>query len=1075
MKLLILLTLVSLQLSATGFSQEVTLSVKNAPLEKVFSRITEQTGFSFIYTRQQLKNSKPVNCDVKKTPLAEALAICFSNQPLSFLIEDRYIVIITKPIENVLPPLVVSEISIHGTVVNEKGEPLPGVSILAKISGKGTVSNDKGRFALTGIDEEEVLIITSVGYEKQEVQVKGRTELLVTLSISINSLDETIIRGYYNTTRRLNTGSVGKVSSKEIEIQPVSNPLATLQGRVTGLFITQANGLPGSNFSVRIRGQNSIQNGNSPLYIIDGVPFLNDADRLTQRSGINANSPFNNINPGDIESIEILKDADATAIYGSRGANGVILITTKKGIAGQTSVELTAATGWGRVTRTMDYLNTRQYLQMRREAFANDGVTPSVSDAPDLLLWDTTRYINWKKLLIGNTSASKNIQLRLSGGTSLVSYSVSANYYRESTVFPGDFFDERSSVNFNTRHSSANKRFTALFTTSLARNISNLPSQDLSQFINLPPNMYYPYDDNGKLRWSEAGYSYGNPFNILVQKNKGTTNRLTTSGLLTYQLLPAVKFKLSLGYNDIRFDEAIRFPIAAQDPSLNPKGSATFGNNQVRSWIFEPQAEFTRNLLEKGKLTVLVGTTFNENENNSTLIRGSGYTNDDLINSISGAASVLTSNAFNQYRYQAVFTRLNFMWDKSYLVNLTGRRDGSSRFGPEKRFANFGAIGLGWIFSENNAIQKLLPVLTYGKIRTSYGIAGNDQIGNYQYLDTWTATQYPYQSVPSLRPTRLFNPDYSWEQNKKVELGLELGFNNDKILLVINRYSNLSQNQIIKYNLPAQTGYNDVLRNFPGRVQNKGWEIEIKTTNFNNPVFQWNTAFNFSASRNKLLQFPGLENSTYADTYVIGKSLNVIRGYRYTGLNKDNGVYTFQDVNADGVINFLDYSLLGDTDPRYYGGFQNGIRYKTWELDFLVQFISQKGYDAIYKLQNAIGSFVNQPEIVLTRWLKPGDDTPFERYTQDFNNPAYYPATYQISQSDAALTDASFLRMKNISLAYRFNNDLLRKLRLESCRFYIEGQNLFTYTGYRGFDPEAQNITSLSPLKMFVTGFQIKF
>ena len=1081
MKTIILLTIFVCFLSATQcYSQTVTLSLKQASLEKTFKEIRKQTGYTFVYTREQINKSNPVSINIKNTSINDALDVCFANQPLTFIIEDKHIIVKDKPNKTNLPAADVG-LDVKGKVVNEQNEPVVGATVAIESTEMAMATDSKGEFGFTNLKPLSILVVTSIGYQTVKIPIDGRTFVAIRLHASIAILDETIIKGYYTTSKRLNTGSVSKVTSEEISNQPVSNLLATLEGRGPGLLVTQANGLPGSNFTLRIRGQNSIQNGNSPLYIIDGVPFLNDAERLTQRDGINANSPFNSINPNDIESIEILKDADATAIYGSRGANGVILITTKKGKAGKTSVDVNYYSGWGKVTRTMSYMNTQQYLQMRHEAFSNDAVIPDASNAPDLLLWDTTRYTDWKKLLIGGTANSTNLNVRLSGGNTFTKFSLGANYYKETTVFPGDFADNRSDVNLILSHSSEDNKFNTTISTSYSYDQSNLTRQDFTTFINNPPNMYSPYNSSGKLVWSEGGYAAGNPLSILLQKYSGITDRLTASAVLSYNLFPFVTIKTNVGYNYIDFDETSIFPIKAQDPQYNPHGSASFGNNFSRTWIIEPQLEFNHKIGKKGNFSFLLGTTWQENQGKSNIVDATGYTNDDLLYSISGAANKTSSNSYNQYNYEALFGRINYDWDHKYLVNLTGRRDGSSRFGPDKQFANFGAMGLGWIFSDEKTIQKALPFLSFGKLRGSYGITGNDQIGNYQYLDTWSNTQYPYQGQPGLLPSRLFNPDYSWEENRKLEVATELGFINNRILLTANWFLNKSANQIIRYSLPSQVGGNPainstfILRNFPGVVENTGWEMELNTTNIKGKNFSWNTSFNLTIPRNKLLKFPGLSSSSYAYNYIIGKSLNIIYQYHYLGVDPKTGIYKLEDVNHDNQFDENDYVYGGTTDPKFYGGFENSFQYKGWQLDFLFSFIKQKGIDPIFSSYSANGSLINAPTEVLNHWVKPGDVKPYEQYTEDFNNPAYYPATFDVATSDAVLTDASFIRLKNISLSYSLPQATLKKLKIEKCRLYFLGQNLLTFTKYKGGDPESQTPTSLPPLKMLTAGIQITF
>lgn len=1071
-----------LQVSAKS-SAQITLSERNAPLEKVLKEIKQQSGYSIFYDRMLLQKAQRVDINVKNIPLKEALTLVFKGQPLTFeIINNKIITVKEKAPEKMdTGEDQILLIDVHGKVVNDKGEPVAGATVTVKGTRNATATDANGEFVLKGVDEKGTLVVSGVNIESFEIKINAREDLPTAIVKElIKPLDEIVTKGYYNTSKRLNTGTVGKITKDQIEEQPVSNPLAALEGRVPGLFITQGTGVPGSNFTVRIRGQNSIQNGNNPLYIIDGVPFLDGIERLTQRDGINSNSPFNSLNPNDIESIEILKDADATSIYGSRGSNGVILITTKKGKIGKTSLDVNLYSGWGKVTRTMKYLNTPQYLQMRNEAFVNDGIIPDASNAPDLLLWDTTRYTDWKKLLIGGTARTTNYEIRFSGGSTNTQFSLGANYHNETTVFPGDFADTRNTVNFGLVHNSTDKKLSISINSSYAYEKSNLLQEDLTLYINTPPNMYKPYDSLGNLVWSENGYSGGNPLKNLLQKYSGVTDRLTANGNLSYKISPALIVKANFGYNYIAFDETSIYPIKSQNPAYNPHGSASFGNNNIRTWIAEPQMEFSHKLGSKGNFILLFGSTWQESQNKSSITDAYGYTSDNLLYSINGSSSISASNSYNQYRYQSFFGRINYNWDNKYLINLTGRRDGSSRFGPDKRFSNFGAIGAAWIISQEKFMQNL-NFLSYAKLRGSYGITGNDQIGNYQYLDTWSNTQYPYQGQSGLLPSRLFNPDYSWEKNKKFETALELGFIRNRILLTVDHFSNKSSNQIIRYSLPAQVGGNPaingtfILKNFPGVVQNEGWEFELNTTNIKRNAFQWNSFFNLTIPRNRLLSFPNLSSSSYAYDYIIGKPLNIIYQYHYLGVDPSSGIYKFQDVNNDGQLDQNDYVYGGTTDPVFYGGFGNSIQYKGFQFDFLFSFTKQKGIDPIFSSYSANGSFVNQPIGILNHWTKPGDNSLYEKYTQDFNNPAFYPATFNIGTSDAVLTDASFIRLKNISISYTLPAVWINKAKMEKCKIYIEAQNLITITNFKGADPESQNPTSLPPLKVIAAGIQIIF
>lgn len=1060
---------------ANGFAQNISISLKNAPLEKVFKEIERQSHYRFVYTKEQLANALPVTVQFNAVSLSKVLDWCFREQPISYTIENKYVLVANRIQPKAIVSIEIDLIDVTGKVINDKNEPVVGITVSIKGSRKITFTNGEGEFSLKNVNPNDVLILTGAEMDNLEVKIAGQIRLTIFIKEKMGSLDETIVKGYYRTSKRLNTGSVSKVTSKEISNQPVSNPLATLQGRVPGLEVTQQNGLPGTGFNVLIRGQNSIQNGVSPLYVIDGMPFLNNAEVVTQRgSGVQANSPFNTLNPADIESIEVLKDADATAIYGSRGANGVILITTKSNKSGKTSLDINVYSGWGRVTRTIDYMATPQYLQMRREAYANDGITPSLPGAKELLVYDTSKYTNLKKEFIGGTANSINANIRLSGGNSFTRFTLGGNYYRETTVFPDDHQFERISANFNVVHRSENNKFDINFTASFGSGKNALQPDDLTQYINSPPNIPDLYDSLGKLTWNKAGVSFINPLAGTLRTYTVVTDRLTSNILAGYKILPSLKLKLSLGSNLVKTDEKLLTPIASLDPANLPKGSAFLGTNQSKGWIIEPQLEYMWQKNSVHKIQLMVGTTWQETVTTKTGIIADGYTNDNLINSLSAAQTTVSSNQYTLYHYASLYGRAEYNFKSMYLINLTGRRDISSRFGPGKRTALFGAVGSGWIFSEENFSKKYLPFLSYGKLRASYGITGNDLIQDYQYLDTYTATQYPYQGQTALFPSRLFNPSYSWEQIRKVELALELGFIQDRILFIGNWYRNRSDNQIIYYSLPGQTGFTNVLTNFPGVVQNKGLEFSLNTVNIKKQKISWSSAFNITIPKNKLVAFPGLATSTYSTQYEIGRPLSLNKGYRYDGVDPLTGIYRFVDFNGDNLINDKDIVYNGTNQAEFYGGFGNTIQYKNWELEIFTEFKKQNGNHPFFTGSGLPGSASNQAIALLDRWQKPGDITTYQKYSQRLTTAAG-SAYLKVINSSAALTDASFVRLKNVSVSWKMPSAWSKKLHLQRCRFYLQGQNLYVITKYKGADPETQSIMRLPPLKMFVTGVQLNF
>jgi TonB-linked SusC/RagA family outer membrane protein len=956
--------------------------------------------------------------------------------------------------------------SISGVVVSaETGQPLEGATVRIKNTNTATLTNERGEFTLTTIDRAGESEVSFIGYQTQVFSFNGRTRQAIEIRLeqNENSLDETIVIAYGQTTKRFNTGSVGRVTAAEIGRQPVANPLAALQGRIPGLEITQQSGRTGSNFTVLIRGQSSIANGNEPLYLIDGVPWLSTS--LSQIAGsAGSQSPFNSINPNDIESIEVLKDADATAIYGSRGANGVILITTKKGKAGKTEFSINAYTGFSKVGHTMPLINTQQYLEMRREALANDRLTPTNTNAPDLLLYDQERYTDWKKVLIGNTAKLTDVQVALTGGSNLTQFRLAGAYRRETNVYPGDDANKRSSAQLNLNHRSENNRLQAVFTANYSNDDNSLPPYDLTSGIYSGPNIKV-YEEDGSLAWNENGSAnYSNPLGQTLHSFSTLTDNFISNLNLTYEVIDGLKAKVNAGYTNTHMDETKVYPLSSFVPSaFRTSGQSEFANARFRNWIVEPQMNYNKSF-DQHKLDVLVGASWQEELLSGTSIYASNYSNEALLYTTAGASTLSTSEKYELYRYQSGFGRINYQFKERYLLNLTGRRDGSSRFGPGRQFANFGAIGAAWIFTEEIPIKNRIPALSFGKVRGSYGLTGNDKIGNYQFMDTYGSITYPYQGISGLAPTRLFNPDYGWESNKKLEFALDLGFFNDRILLSGGWFRNRSGNQLLQYKLPTQTGFSGITRNLPALIENSGWELELNTINTQGS-FRWNTSFNITVSQNRLLDFPNLETSSYASRYAIGESLNIAKIYPYQGVDPETGLWKVDLIAGR--------SLIQDLNPIFYGGFNNSFQYKGLQLDVFFQFVKKEARNYISSLPAMAGiRNYNMPTAMLERWREPGDQSGIQRFgTGAPGNTTR--SNYFLSEG--VFVDASFIRLRNLSLSYQIPERLMSNVSIRNARIYVLGQNLFTLTDYEGNDPEVANMRVLPPLRTLTLGIQISF
>lgn len=969
-----------------------------------------------------------------------------------------------------------SSLEVQGQI-NDGTSPIPGATVLIKGEQRGTVSDFNGRYKITA-KPTDTLVISYMGFAIVEEPINNRTSINIQMQVDATTLREVVINaGYYNTTDRERTGSIARVTAEALERQPVLSTFAAMQGQMSGVDITQTTGVPGGGFSIRIRGQNSIRpDGNDPLYIIDGVPFASQSLGDSQVSTVMGGtvSPLNFLNPSDIASIEVLKDADATAIYGSRGANGVVLITTKQGSSGKSQFNITSQTGVGRVTRLASLMNTEQYLEMRREAFANDGISEYPANAYDVNgTWDQNRYTDWQDELLGGTAYQQNIRASVSGGNEQTRFLLGSGYNRETTVFPGDHSYNRLSVTGNLNHSSKEEGFKIQFSAMYSRDANDLPTTSyVGDAKRLAPNAPALFDEDGNLNWENG--TWNNPLRFQFAEYLANSNTLIANSVVNIRLLKGLTFTTNLGFNKSQLEESRTNPSTLFNPAfgLGSQFSSIFLNNSSQdSWIAEPQLEWELPL-GRARVQVLLGSSFQEQNRKVFSVFGEGFTSNNLIYNLSDANLLVIRNSQDEtYKYHALYGRVNLGWNDRYFLNLTGRRDGSSRFGPDKQFATFGAVGAAWLFGDEAWIKDGLPFISFGKLRASYGSSGNDQIGNYGFLDTYFLTNTNYLGSSTLRPGQLFNPNYAWERNVKAEIAIELGFFNDRLLWNASYYNNRSSNQLVGIPLPGTTGFNTILANLDAIVENRGWEFDMRVSPIRSSDWRWTSTFNVSFPKNELVAFPGLEGSTYANQLVVGMPLSVQLLYHAQGVDPETGIFTFEDSNGDGQISAPeDRTKAVDIRPEYFGGWSNQLVFKNLELDFLFQFVKQKGWN--YLTNNDVpGVMSNQPTDLLDRWQSPGDQAFMQQYTAGFNNDAVM-AYFNNYNSDAQISDASFIRLKNIQLAYRLPLKTKEGL---SCKVFIQGQNLLTFTKYKGPDPENQAFEQLPPLKLISTGLQLNF
>ncbi|MDQ0966860.1 TonB-linked SusC/RagA family outer membrane protein [Flavobacterium sp. W4I14] len=969
-----------------------------------------------------------------------------------------------------------SAATVSGKILTSKGLPIIGATISESNTSQTTTSDIEGKFTIRVTDQKGVLSVRHLNYQtlKIDFDLNLKTTHQITLLENENSLNDVQVIGYGQTTKRLNTGSSSSISAKDIEKQPVTNILSTLSGRMAGVNVQTTNGLPGGGLSIQIRGKGSLLAGTEPLYIIDGIPFnttigtLNNAvNPLAIQSVNGSTSPFNSLNPDDIENITVLKDADATAIYGSRGSNGVVIITTKKGKAGKLRYSVSMSQAISKAAQLPQLLNLSQYLTMRREAFANDGKTPSSDPlspdyAPDLLIWNQSEGTDWAKYLMGGTGNSTVFQGSVRGGNEQTNFLLSTKFRKESTILPGSNSYKRGGLQFSLNHTSSDDRFRLQFSNSLNVDDNRLSNaQSLFSAILLPPN-YPVYDENGAYNWYLL-----NPVASLNAQSKAKTLNLATNLLLDYKIMEGLRFKTSTGFNQIRLNQTQIFPSSSmQKDNIN---YTNFGDNVNSSLIIEPQLNYNTNI---GQLNLqgLIGGTYQQTNSKGEFIRAENFSSESLMENVGSAGTITAVNSYSDYRYLSFFGRLTANFRQKYILNATVRRDGSSKFGEGKQFGNFGSIGIAWLFGEERWLEEALGWLSFGKLRSSFGITGNDQISPYQYLSTYGSSPYSYQGIQGLRPTRIANGDFHWETTRKFEIAIELGFFRNRIMLNANAYLNQSDDQLVSYKTPYQTGFASYQANLPAIVENRGLELELNSKNITGSNFSWQTTFNLTLPRNRLKSFKNFMTSSYFQTLALNYDITRIYGYQLQQVNPADGKGSYLDINGNTGLTPYFYNTIGKQTPDLYGGLGNNLSLKNWTLDIFLQFSKQKSLGGIAYTP---GIMTNNYIIVEDRWRKNGDMASIPKSS---NTPDYY-----FPGSTANYFNSSYIRLKTINLSYDFKGTVLQKLKLERLSIFMQAQNILTFWNDRAplADPETGGFTGASPnfppLKTILFGIQTQF
>lgn len=948
------------------------------------------------------------------------------------------------------------------TSVAEPGG-LPGVNVVIKGTNQGTITDVSGNYSLS-VTEGDIILFSFVGYMTQEILYTGQEKLDVILVEEAKELSEIVVVGYSSVEKRDITGSITSVKAADFKDMSLSGIDQALQGQAPGVQVTQSSGTPGGGIQVRIRGVTSIGAGNTPLWIIDGVQVETGTLSLRSFGGQNDNA-LSLINPGDIESIQILKDASAKALYGSRASNGVVIVTTKRGKMSQAKINLDVQRGIIDPVNKLDLLNATQLLELQREAVVNAGQNPDAFG----LIPGVTDAVNtdWQDEVL-RRGIMQQYQLSATGGDDNTSYYISANYRNEEGIQLNNSFERLGAI-INLDQKFTNK-LTVSSNVNLTRTLNKRVKGDnfldgvYSGAVKSLP-YYTPYDENGRLIGPSsplyAGFPNFNPVaQALLPRFDAVTAKMIGALSATYRINDNFNLRgqVSVDFNDVTEDqyESSQTAIGGFLPSVGGQGYGVFiasTSTNINSYL---TLSYSKKIGEDHNISGLAGTEILQGYGKSGSVQGRLFPSDDFT--YIGSASIVDqgSSGKGQSGLVSFFAEGKYDYKDRYLATLSLRADGSSRFGPNRRFGYFPAGSFAWrVSSENFFHSRIINDL---KLRASFGFTGNERIGSFLFLGTWGSATYNGSS--GVGPANLANPDLKWESTREMNVGVDISILEGRIQGLADIYYNKTFDLLLQRPLSSTTGFGSITDNI-GEMENRGIELGITSVNFDGE-FRWSTDINLSKNMNKVLfladstpLYRGYSGEGVDATNIVkvGEPMGTFIGLKFLGVDPATGDAIYDDTNNDDQITNDDAVIIGNSQPDFYGGITNRFSYKRFDLSVFMQFsvgnkILNFGKTTFVNTGADISN--NQTVDALRRWQKPGDITDVPRY--EFEN------TYNNYHSSRFLEDGSYLRLKNVSFGYNLPTAYANKAMFQNVRIYCAGTNLWTYTKYTGADPEVSTL-----------------
>lgn len=1085
-----LILLFAFTVSASSYSQttKLNIQVKNGSFIDVLKQIENQSEFYFYYNNDEIRNIREVSISISGKRIEEVLDQLLRGTDLEYQIIDRYIALKRKSgAENTG---VQQQKSVSGKVTDTSGAPLPGVSVVVKGSTNGTITDGNGDYSLPNVPENATLQFSFVGMKMQDIPVSGKTLVNVIMEEDAIGIEEVVAVGYGTMRKRDLTGSIASVKTKDLQSIPSAGADAMLQGKAAGVQVIQNSGTPGAEVFVRVRGTGSLMGENRPLYVVDGVPMNNISGQFLEGGG-QRSSGMADINPNDIESMEILKDAASTAIYGSRGSNGVILITTKKGKSGDAKFTFDAYTGVQETWKKLDLLNGEQYYDLIKDELANSGRN-KITDYPfnSIYVSPDGKSTDYQDEIF-RVAPISSYNLAISGGNEKLKTYTSVGYFTQTGTIIGQKYD-RLTTRVNLDYQA--KKWLKIGSSTQLSHVKNAKVTNDYSSASVLGNALLR-NPNLPVKWDDGTYSV----DVLQSENpvqlantityNSTQKRIITNLYAEAEIINDLKFKSTFGVDNLSTREERFVPSFI----IYEKGSARANAESYEEMTW--QNENTLNYFKtfgKQSLTLLAGMSFMEST--KTTLRAGGKTaGSDVITTIAIATADIPTHYIANWGLESYFGRANYNFDDKYMVDASIRMDGSSRFGENKRFGTFPSVSVAWRLSNEN-FMKSVSVISDLKLRASIGATGNqDGLPEYPSLALY-GTGRNYDGNPGIAISNIQNADLGWESTTQTNIGVDISLFEGRVSLYADAYKKLTSDLIFTRNLPWTTGFWSIPRVNLGDMENKGLEFQLSTRNLTGK-FKWNTDFNISFNRNKITYLPenGVAGSDYIfqmpnaygsegpySIYKVGQPVGSFYGYQYLGVyasdadvpRSDNPDPAFKDFYEKGVRGgdaiYLDvngdhyYSrdfdrvMIGNALPKHTGGITNTFSYKGFDLSLFMNWsYGNDVYNMTKAVLEAMSDDFNQSTIVLNRWKKQGDVTNIPRAFYGSNSVSGAANT---DASSRYIEDGSFLRVKNLTLGYSLPSTFVSKAKITSARIYFDAQNLYTFTNYSGMDPENQNM-----------------